>query len=152
MQKILQDCTHRNGLNMVFSKGSNRVIHIHVNQNIGDGIRDRYEAGQAGAQGSHDHAHDMTFNQIWHQTKEHIDLPTLAEELSMLRDELQKSAKNAEDYVEIGAIARAEIEAQKGDGPKALSALAEVGKWTLSVAEKIGIGVATAAAKAACRL
>ncbi|UCG54858.1 MAG: hypothetical protein JSV32_01170 [Dehalococcoidia bacterium] len=113
---------------------------------------DKYEAGQVGAQGPYAHAHDMTFNQIWNQTKDNIDLPTLAKELNTLRDEMQKSAKDAEDYAEIGAIASAEIEAQKGDGPKALSVLARAGKWTLSVAEKIGVGVATAAIKAACGL
>lgn len=113
---------------------------------------DRYEAGQVGAQGPHAHAHDMTFNQIWNQAKDNIDLPTLTKELNTLRDEMQKSAKDAEEYAEIGAIASAEIEAQKGDGPKALSALARAGKWALSVAEKIGVGVATAAIKTACGL
>jgi DNA segregation ATPase FtsK/SpoIIIE-like protein len=111
---------------------------------------DKYEAGQVGAQGPYAHAHDMTFNQIWNQAKGNIDLPNLSKELKSLREELQKSAKNAEDFAEIGAVADAEIEAQKGDGPKALSALAKVGKWTLGVAEKIGVGVATAAIKAAC--
>ncbi len=111
---------------------------------------DRYEAGQVGAQGPHAHAHDMTFNQIWNQAKGNIDLPTLSKELKILREELQKSAKNAEEFAEIGAVANAEIEALKGDGPKALSALAKAGKWALNVAEKIGVGVATAAIKTAC--
>lgn len=112
-------------------------------------LGDKYEAGQVGAQGPHAHAHDMTFNQIWNQSKEKIDLPTLANELNALRSEMQKSAKGAEDFSEIGNVATAEIEAQKGDGPKALSFLAKAGKWTLSVAEKIGVGVATAAIKTA---
>jgi len=94
----------------------------------------------------------MTFNQIWRQVKENFDLPTLAKELNTLRDELQKSSKTAQDYSELDAIASAEIEAQKGDGRKALSALAKAGKWALSVAEKIGVGVATAAIKTACGL
>ena len=113
---------------------------------------DRYEANQVGAQGPHAHAHDMTFNQVWNQTKDQIDLPTLAKELNALRNEMQKSAKEAEDFSEIGTVATAEIEAQKGDGPKVLSTLAKAGKWTLSLAEKIGVGVATAAIKAACGL
>jgi len=113
---------------------------------------DRYEAGQVGAQGPNAHAHDMTFNQIWNQTKGNIDLQALSKELKTLRDELQKSAKSAEEFAEIGVIASAEIEAQKGDGPQALSALAKAGKWALNVAEKIGIGVATTAIKTACGL
>lgn len=111
---------------------------------------DKYEAGQVGAQGPHAHAHDMTFNQIWNQTKDKIDLPALAKELNALRNEMQKSAKEAEDYAEIGTVANAEIEAQRGDGPKVLSALAKAGQWTLKVAEKIGVGVAIAAIKTAC--
>lgn len=111
---------------------------------------DKYEAGQVGAQGPHAHAHDMTFNQIWNQKKDSIDLQTLAKELNALRLEMQKTAKEAEDFSEIGTVATAELEAQKGDGPKALSALAKAGKWTLGVAEKIGVGVATAALKTAC--
>ena len=111
---------------------------------------DRYEAGQVGAQGPHAHAHDMTFNQIWNQAKDKIDLPSLAKELNILRDEMQKTAKGAEDFAEIGTIANAELEAQKGDGAQALSALAKAGQWTLKVAEKIGVGVATAAIKTAC--
>lgn len=150
MKNILQDCALRNGLKILFFEGSSPVIHMHIKQEIGDSMGDKYEAGQAGAQGPHAHAHDMSYNQIWHQTKENIDLPILAKELSTLRNELKKSAKNAEDYAEIGAIANAEIEAKKDDGPKALSALSKVGKKTLIFAEKIGIGVATAAIKAAC--
>ena len=113
---------------------------------------DRFEAGQVGAQGPNAHAHDMTFNQVWNQTKGGIDLPALSNELKILREELQKSAKSAEEFAEIGIIASAEIEAQNGDGPKALSALAKTGKWALNVAEKIGVGVASAAIKTACGL
>ncbi len=120
-------------------------IRTHIIQEITMG--DRYEAGQVGAQGPYAHAHDITFNQIWHQTKGNIDLSILAKELSMLRGEMQKLAKDAKDYTEIGAIANAEIEAQNGNGPKALSALAKAGKWSLDIAEKIGIGVAIAAIK-----
>lgn len=152
MQRIFQECARRNGLNIVFTEGSNAEIHMNIYQTIGDSMRDRYETGQVGAQGPHAYAHDMTFNQIWHKIKDNIDLVTLAKELNILRNERKKSAKNAEDYVEIGAIASAEIEAEKGDGPKALSTLSKVGKRTLSIAEKIGIGVATAAIKAACGL
>jgi hypothetical protein len=111
---------------------------------------DKYEAGKVGAQGPHAHAHDMTFNQIWNQAKDKIDLPILAKELQAIRHEMQFSAKEAEDFAEIGTVAAAEIEAQKGDGSKALSLLAKTGKWTLGVAEKIGVGVATAAIKTAC--
>lgn len=121
-------------------------INIRGNFHMGD----NYQAGQVGAQGPNAHAHDMSFNQIWNQAKDKFDLPTLAKELQALRNEMQLSAKEAEDFAEIGTVAAAEIEAKKGDGPKALSVLAKTGKWTIGVAEKIGVGVATAAIKTAC--
>ncbi len=108
---------------------------------------DRYEAGQVGAQGPNAHAHDMTFNQIWQQNKSTLDVGKLAEELSTLRNSMQEEANTAEEFADIGAVASAEIEAQKGDGPKALEALSKAGKWALGAAEKIGVTVATAAIK-----
>ena len=113
---------------------------------------DKYKADQAVALGPKAHVHDMVFNQRWNQTKDNIDLQALSNELKMLREELQKSAKNAEEFAEIGVIAAAEIESKKGDIHQILLALAKTGKWALSVAEKIGIGVATAAIKTACKL
>ena len=113
---------------------------------------DKYEVGQAAAVGPHAHAHDITFNQIWNQNKDKLPLANLSRELVALRNELNKTATTAEHFSEIGAVATAEIEAQKGDGPSALSALKKAGKWTLDVAEKIGVGVATAAIKTACGL
>lgn len=110
---------------------------------------DKYESGQVGAQGPHAHAHDMTFNQVWSQAKHEIDLLVLAKELNALRSEMQKTAKDAEDFAEIGIIANAEIEAQNSAGAKTLSVLSKAGNWTLKVAEKIGVGVATAAIKTA---
>ncbi|MEH8016266.1 hypothetical protein MN202_03375 [Rheinheimera muenzenbergensis] len=110
---------------------------------------DRYEAGQVGAQGPNSHAHDMNFNQIWNQNRGSIDIDKLKEELGTLRTTLQVQAKSAEDFKEIGDVATAEIAAQNGNGSDALKALSKVGKWSLGVAEKIGIGVAIAAIKTA---
>jgi hypothetical protein len=76
-----------------------------------------------------------------------VDLPKLAGELERLRTELAPSAKTSEHFAEIGAIASAEMEAQKGNGEKAVEALSKTGKWSLGVAEKIGVGLATAVIK-----
>ena len=43
---------------------------------------DKYIAGQVGAQGPSAHAHDMTFNQLWSQSGQSIDLQALATELN----------------------------------------------------------------------
>jgi len=110
---------------------------------------DKYEAGQVGAQGPNAHAHDMTFNQIWQQNKDKLDVAALSKELLALRNSMQSEATTAEHFAEIGAVASAEIEAEKGNGAKALEALSKAGKWSLGVAEKIGVNVATAALKSA---
>lgn len=113
-------------------------------------MRDRYDVkGQTGAVGAGAHAQDMTFNQIWNENKNDINLPALAAELSKLRLKLKDKATEAEHYSSMGAIASAESCAKKGDGPEALEYLSKAGKWALGIAEKIGVPVATEALKVA---
>ncbi|MBV8901566.1 MAG: hypothetical protein JOY92_15810 [Verrucomicrobia bacterium] len=110
---------------------------------------DQYKTGQAGAVGPGSHAHDMTFKQVWQESEVSKELPTLAEQLGVLRNELLKDAISAEHYSSIGAVASAETEATKGNGPKALEYLSSAGKWALDVASKVGTSVAAAAIKEA---
>ncbi len=75
------------------------------------------------------------------------NLNTVSEELTKLREALLKQATDAEHFVAIGAVASAELGAKKGDGPAVASAFANMGtagKWVLSVAKEIGVGVAVA--------
>ena len=110
-------------------------------------MRDQYKAGQVGAMGPGAHAHDITFNQIWNENKDDIDLQALAFELSKLRLKLKEEASEPEHDSSIGAIASAESYAKKGDGPKVLEYLSKAGKWALDTATKIGVPVATEALK-----
>ena len=110
---------------------------------------DRYEIGQAGAVGPGAHAKNMTFNQIWNKSSAGIDVQQLARELASLREALGKKATDADHFVALGSLAAAEKAAQSGDGPKALEHLKSAGVWVWDVGTKIGIGVATAAAKSA---
>lgn len=112
-------------------------------------MRDKYTAGQVGAQGPGAHAHDMTFNQIWNQTSEKINLFELVSELSELRRKLKEEATKPEHDISIGAIAAAEKSAKEENGPKTLEYLSKAGKWALDIATKIGVSVATEALKAA---
>jgi hypothetical protein len=109
--------------------------------------RDTYNIpGQAGAVGPGAHAHDNTFQQI----QGGIDLPKLAQELGRLRDAMKGEATGTREQDKaIGAVADAEEVAGKGDGPAALRYLKGAGKWTLGVAEKIGVAVAVDAIKRA---
>ena len=108
--------------------------------------------GQAAAIGREANVHDNTFNQLWSKAIESVDLPTLATELTTLREHLkQKTSKPSHD-VAIGAIASAEVSAKDGDGPKTLEWLAKAGQWALDNSTKIGIPVATEALKKALGL
>ena len=111
---------------------------------------DIYKAGQVGAQGPHSTASNNTFNQIVNQLQSQMDLGMLADDLALLRKEMHNRAQTAEQQAEVGEIAKAELEASQGKYEKALEALAKTGRWSLSVGEKIGVGVAVAAIKAAC--
>jgi hypothetical protein len=122
------------------------VWHLSIAELI---MRDKYTTGQANFVGPGTHAQGITFNQIWNQTGGAIDLPRLSEELALLRREMKNEAEEPEHDVAVGAIAAAERSAKDGNGPEALEWLKSAGKWALSVAEKIGVGVATAALKAA---
>ncbi len=112
-------------------------------------MRDQYKIGQAGAVGPESHAHDITFNQIWNASSGAIDATQLARELSELRNSLSKEASAPEQYIALGEVAAAEKAAGEGNGPKALEHLKMAGSWVWDVSTKIGIGVATAAAKTA---
>jgi hypothetical protein len=109
---------------------------------------DKYNVGQ-GIAGRSIHAHDITFNQQWNEISHHVDLLTLAKELSLLRAELRKEATESEHDIAIGAIASAEKAAKEGNGAKALEALKDVGNWAIDVATKIGVSVAAEAIKKA---
>jgi hypothetical protein len=110
---------------------------------------DQYKVGQAGAVGPKAHAHDMTFQQIWNESADRINLDALASDLARLRAALREEARTAEEDAAIGEVALAETAAKQKDGPKALAHLKKAGQWALGVAEKIGVAVATGAIKTA---
>jgi uncharacterized protein YjbI with pentapeptide repeats len=103
--------------------------------------------GQASAVGKNAHAHDMTFEQAWNQSN--IDLPKLAKELEQLRSAMKEATGKDDQDEAIGTVAAAEKAAIKGDGPTTLQYLKNAGKWTLGIAEKIGVSVAVEVIKRA---
>ena len=107
--------------------------------------RDTYNIpGQAGAVGPGAHTEKNTFQQI----QGGIDLPKLAEELGRLRAAMKgETTGTREQDKAIGVVADAEEAATKGDGPAALQYLKSAGKWTLGIAEKIGVDLAVEALK-----
>ena len=97
------------------------------------------------------HSRDMIFHQAW--TQSGIDYLQLAKELAQLRAAMKQEAEGtAEQDEAIGAVAAAEKAATQGDGTTVLGHLKTAGKWTLGVAEKIGVAVAAKAIASAMRM
>lgn len=103
--------------------------------------------GQVGSVGPGAMASNNTFNQIWQDKAQEIDLGSLARELEQLRAAMKVESSSPEHDVALGAVASAQSAAEQNDGPAALSYLSSVGKWTLDVGTKIGAAVAVAAIK-----
>ncbi len=111
---------------------------------------DRYDIhGQTGAIGPNASVEGSTFNQIWLRDAEHLDLPTLTEELGRLRAALRAMATTPEQDQVVAEVGQAELAARNGNGPGALRHLRTVGKWALGAATSMGAGVAAAAIKSA---
>lgn len=110
-------------------------------------MKSKYEfhGGQYGAVG--DQASATNFTQVNQQTPDNLDLKTLALELAQLKNELISHAKTPEHFASIAEVVSAEQAADKGEREVALASLKKAGAWIWDVATKVGIGVATAAAK-----
>jgi len=113
-------------------------------------VGDTYDVrGQTGAVGPNAHVHDVSFNQIWSQRSDEIDLAALAGELSRLRVAMRGRAGTPEEDQAVADIGQAELSAKSNDGPGALQHLRRAGQWALDTATSIGVNVAAAAIKAA---
>lgn len=111
---------------------------------------DTYSAGQVGAQGPGAIAIGQHFQQIWSQSAAEIDLNQLASELGTLREEARSAGgRTPEEDVAVAELAKAEMAARDGDGPKALNHLSRAGKWALGLATSIGVPVAAKAIQTA---
>ena len=103
--------------------------------------------GQVGAVGRGARAEHITFQLV---QSGGIDLPKLAEELGRLREAMKGEATGTREQDKaIGAVADAEEAAAKGDGSAAVQYLKSTGKWTLGIAEKIGVALLTETLKKA---
>jgi hypothetical protein len=133
-------------VNSSLLQGYVRELNLTVQGDFLMGNSTKYEVsgGQVGAFGERASAHDVTQNIV---TGAGIDLQPLLAELSTLRSHLVVQAKEAGDFVQIGAIAEAEQAAKAGDKGAVVKALSKTGKWALDAATAIGTSVAAAAIK-----
>lgn len=110
-------------------------VYIVERANMGD----TYNVSQAGAVGRNAQASHNTFQQVWLQSRDNVDLSALTRELAFLRGALQNRAQQPEQLVAAGQIAAAELQAKKGGGAKLLEHLKEAGTWAFEVATEIGV-------------
>ena len=83
-----------------------------------------------------------TFEQCWQRMEADVDLAELSTELAQLRSELLKTAGTREAIVELGMLAKAEGEAQSGNGAGVMKALSRIGTAVWETAERIGTDLA----------
>ena len=126
-----------------------RSVTIIINGNVhyaaGDLKSESYRADQAVAQGPHAHTHDIVFQQWWQRNEGQFDLSALAAELEHLEGEMQKRAKQSDQFRAIAEIQDA-AEAAKNETPsKLFKHLSTAGSWALDVAKDIGSSVAAQA-------
>ncbi|AZC86679.1 hypothetical protein C4K29_0346 [Pseudomonas chlororaphis subsp. piscium] len=114
---------------------------------------DQYNVtGQVGAVGPNAIAASNTFTQVLQHAACGLDLPSLAAELSILRNSMRKQAIEVEHDQSIASIGTAESAAKEHDGAKVLENLKSAGDWALDVATKIGTNVAAKAIRTAIDL
>ncbi len=101
--------------------------------------------GNVGAMG--ENANASNFSQTSAQVADTLDLAALVPELQRLQEALKHEAVDGEHYVSLAAVAKAREAAEAGDTNAAVGNLVKAGGWALSVAEKIGVGLAVLAIK-----
>ena len=122
------------------------IREVHVGDNI------NISGGQVGAVGKQATGTITNYDKVWQQTGGAVNLAAAASELAQLRTELRKRADSTEQDKAVAAVAEAEDEAKKSNGPGMLEKLAKAGKWALDVATEIGSKVAVEAIKASLGL
>lgn len=103
--------------------------------------------GQVGAMGENPKAENMSFTQVGSQIEKTVDLATLADELSKLRQAMKKEAIDPEHDIVISDIAKAEQAARAKDSSKVAEYLKSAGQWALDFASKVGAALVAEALK-----
>jgi hypothetical protein len=81
-----------------------------------------------------------------------VDLDALAAQLATLRSAMRQEPDDPDRDIVIGDVAQAEKAARQRDPARVAEHLRAAGKWAADIAEKIGVGVAVVAIKAAVGL
>lgn len=106
-------------------------------------IENKYEFhdSQIGAVGENASSSNNTFQQSNSAIPIDFDLDELRSQLLQLKENLILNAKIGEDFNSIAKIKEAQTELENGNNSKMLDYLKQSGKWVLSRAQEIGVGV-----------
>jgi hypothetical protein len=99
--------------------------------------------GQAGAVGRHAISRNVTLNQFVNRVEDSVDFERLNTELGELRDAMTLQASEAWHHAAIAKVTEAQEAAKNKDASKVVASLRAAGNWTLDVATKIGVSIAT---------
>jgi len=91
---------------------------------------------QAAAVGSQATATGTTNQQV-----NSLDIRALQEQLAQLQSVLESRVSTRQQKEELAAIAQAQIAASKGDKDGVMSHLRNAGKWALTTAKEVGVGL-----------
>jgi hypothetical protein len=119
-----------------------------INQENYMGSKYENKGGQVGVMGANARIKNLT--QVWNELQAEngeIDFAQLAQEIAAVRLAAKEADADGDHDEERGVLASAEKAAKAGQGDKVLAALASAGKWTLGIAEKIGVGLVVAMIK-----
>jgi hypothetical protein len=122
------------------SERSQRIF-VEKVENMGDTYN---VSGQAGAVGPDSKAEDTTMIQTVQSQQELVsdaELHSLALQLEIVRLAMRQqllTSSTVEQDGEVGQIAKAQIAANSGDKPGAISHLKMAGQWTMEVAKDVG--------------
>ena len=76
-------------------------------------MRDQISAREIGVVG--ENTGDVSFNQVWNQIENSIDLPKLPEELTNVQKQMLEDARQPDDYAAISDVGRAQEAARDRD-------------------------------------
>lgn len=129
-------------------QNANSVATTIIHQQYIEGLHmgDKTIIGQAGVVGDYAKVGDITQVQhIWHANQVDFPFAVLTSELSALRIEMRKEAKESSHDKAVVAVGEAEEAARKSDGPTLVEHLRKAGAWALEIAKKVCLNVATKA-------
>ena len=139
-RNFLLEANHAGSINIITNLVSNQMENKSIN--VKGSI-----VGSAIGDGANNKTGDISVEQHWRDLSSKSKFDDLERELSELKEKLASNASSDEHHIEISSIANAEQRASQADERSVMQALSKAGKWSLDMANKLGLSTASAAIK-----